>query len=131
MSDRPVGSPLERVIHVENAIHRKFNGNMRLLPYLMLHEFEALLFTDPVALAAVIPDRGLAPKIVNVMNGLAPEEINETPTSAPSKRILEVIPAYRKTLHGPTAAKRIGLAELRRKCPHFDNWVTALEGLSG
>ena len=131
MSDRPAGSPLQRVIHVENAIHLKFNRNQRLIPYLMLHEFEALLFSDPVELAAAIPNRELVPQLVGVMNGLEPEEINETPAAAPSKRILGVIPGYRKALHGLTAAKRIGLGVLRRKCPHFDSWVTKLEGLTG
>ncbi|HHB90288.1 MAG TPA: DUF4276 family protein [Anaerolineae bacterium] len=33
----------------------------------------------------------------------------------------------RKTLHGPMIIKRIGLASIRERCPHFDAWVTMLE----
>jgi hypothetical protein len=118
--------PRDRVIHVENAIYLKFNRNQR-LTYLMLHEFEALLFSDPVELLRF---RDLAPQLVGVMNGLEPENINEHNSRAIEADI-EVIPSYRKTLHGPTAAKRIGLGVLRGKCPYFDNWVGRSEGLAG
>lgn len=130
MSDRPPGSPVERVSHVENAIHVKFHSDKRLIPYLMLHEFEALLFSDPAELAAAIPARNLLPDLIAAMAGLAPEHINETPSAAPSKRILRVIPGYRKVLHGTTTARRIGLGTLREKCPHFGGWLRRLETLA-
>jgi len=57
----------------------------------------------------------------------APEDINETPEGAPSKRILRIFPGYRKLLHGPTIAERIGLKTIREQCPHFDDWLTRLE----
>jgi hypothetical protein len=56
-----------------------------------------------------------------------PEEINERPQFAPSKQIETMFPAYKKTLHGPTVAARIGLAQICLECPHFDQWLSALE----
>ncbi len=50
--------------------------------------------------------------------------------TAPSKRLMKVFPSFRKTLHGPTAAKRIGLAAIRLRCPHFDGWISKLEVIS-
>jgi hypothetical protein len=56
-----------------------------------------------------------------------PEEINERPKFAPSKRIADLFPGYKKTLHGPTTAARIGLDQIRKECPHFHNWMNKLE----
>ncbi|MDI9569703.1 MAG: DUF4276 family protein [Pseudomonadota bacterium] len=57
----------------------------------------------------------------------SPEEINERPESSPSKRIKSLFPAYRKTVHGPLAAQRIGLEHIRASCRHFDDWLMKLE----
>ena len=58
------------------------------------------------------------------------EEINERPQFAPSKRIQALFPAYKKTLHGPTAAARIGQDRIRAQCPHFDGWIGRLEAFA-
>lgn len=127
LADRPATSGRDRAIHVQTAIHQDLGQPKNLLPFLTLHEFEALLFVNPAITAAVIPDSDRAAALCAAMNGLEPEEINETPASSPSKRLEKVFPSYKKTLHGPTAAKRIGLAAIRARCPHFDQWLTALE----
>ena len=59
-----------------------------------------------------------------------PEEINDRPEFAPSKRIADLFPAYKKTLHGPTTAARIGLNKIREECPHFNEWLKKLEGFA-
>jgi hypothetical protein len=59
-----------------------------------------------------------------------PEQINETPENAPSKRILAAIPEYNKATVGPATASAIGLATLRRRCPHFAAWFAGLEALA-
>jgi hypothetical protein len=59
-----------------------------------------------------------------------PEEIDEGPESAPSKRIADLFPAYRKALHGPTTAARIGLDQIRKECPHFNEWLKKLEAFT-
>jgi hypothetical protein len=129
MSDRPVGIASVGVKYVEDAILEDLNNPQNFLPFLLLHEFEALLFTDPyeTAKASLSSDKGS--ELAASAGSLTPEEINEHKLTAPSKRILSVLPHFRKTLHGPTAAKRIGLARIREKCPHFDSWLTLLEGI--
>jgi len=126
MSDRPIGRAIDRVKHVENAIFNDM-GSPYLLPFLALHEFEALLFVDHETTASVIPAPEKASEFLAIAGGAEPEDINENPETAPSKRLKQVFPSFRKTLHGPTAAKRIGLSALRARCPHFDSWITRLE----
>ena len=58
-----------------------------------------------------------------------PEEIDDDPNSAPSKRILQLSQRYQEVLHGNIAAQRIGLALMRQKCPHFGEWLDRLESL--
>lgn len=57
----------------------------------------------------------------------SPEHIDDGADTAPSKRILKVFPDYKKTVAGPEIAAQIGLAALRRECPHFDGWLTRIE----
>jgi recombinational DNA repair ATPase RecF len=52
-----------------------------------------------------------------------PEGINDSPQTAPSKRLEQLRPHYRKTFHGPKAAARIGLDKIREQCPHFSQMV--------
>ena len=127
MNDRPYASARDRVMHVESAIYNDVGAPQHFIPFLALHEFEALLFVDHEITAAAIPAREKTAELRAVANGLAPEEINEHRDTAPSRRLLKVFPSFKKTLHGPTAAKRIGLEAIRSKCPHFDSWITRLE----
>jgi hypothetical protein len=47
MATRPVnGTPLQRVIHVENAVASHFNNPQNFVPFFALHEFEAWLFAS-------------------------------------------------------------------------------------
>ena len=68
------------------------------------------------------------PQFAAIRDGVAtPEDINERPEYAPSTRIKSLFPAYKKTLHGPTAAARIGLDRIRAECPHFNAWMDRIE----
>ena len=71
--------------------------------------------------------------LVKLASGFAsPELINEGDHTAPSKRIIAVIPEYKKekATAGPLVAQKIGLTRLRERCPHFDAWLTRLEKLA-
>jgi hypothetical protein len=113
----------------------KMNNRMHyqnFIPYVQLHEYEALLLSKPDALLTFYTDKaqeveGLKAEI----NGMHPEEINETPQGAPSKRIIKYLPHYKKqkTTAGVTTAEKIGLPFLRQACPHFNDWVTKLESI--
>ena len=131
MKARPAGaSARERVRHVENAISRDLGSPSHFVPFLALHEFEAWLFTDIETTAAVIPAQEKAHELHSAVAGLEPEEINEGSTTAPSKRLLRVFPGFQKAVHGPVAAKRIGLCAIRARCPHFDEWLKRVEAFA-
>ncbi|MDQ6700347.1 MAG: DUF4276 family protein [Acidobacteriota bacterium] len=59
------------------------------------------------------------------------KDINDSPLTAPSKRVRDLMPGYEKPLLGSLAALEIGLSCFRRECPHFDEWLGRLESRSG
>lgn len=104
----------------------------RFVPYVVMHEFEGLLFSDCQAFADGIGNGQLAGKFQSIRDQFAtPEEINDSPHTAPSKRVAALIPGYQKPLYGNLAALEIGLEKIRLACPHFHAWLTQLEGLAG
>jgi len=123
------GSCYERAAQLEDCLQSDLQDR-RLIPYLSLHEFEALLFASPETLAgALSAPHVLRPLAAMVDVVASPEEINDGPSTHPSARIKSLLPAYSKRLHGPLVAQRIGLGEIRRQCSHFDQWVTRLESV--
>jgi len=108
-------------------------GDRRFIPYLQLHEYETLLFSDPNAFAATFENAEPAIAQLHSIAGSVSsvELIDDGEESAPSKRIIQHLPAYkgRKSSAGPDVAERIGLAVLRAKCLHFDSWIRRLEAL--
>lgn len=116
------------------AIEREMGDGFlskRFVPYLQMHEFEGLLFSDPSGLAAAMGRPDLRQGLEAIRSGFAtPEEINDGPTTAPSKRIRSLAPAYDKVFNGNLAALEIGLAKIRQECPRFDAWVRGLESLT-
>jgi hypothetical protein len=106
-------------------------GNRRFSPYLQMHEFEAMIFVDPGELDKISHTLTSAELLKIRDKFKSPEEINENPGTAPSKRIIRVFPSYRKTAHGPLITRRIGLEKIRKQCEHFNQWVSKLEKLGG
>jgi hypothetical protein len=103
----------------------------RFVPYIQLHEFEALLFSDVHKFEAAFPDRAAAiKKLKSIRDGFpSPEHIDDRPDQSPSKRILEVVPEYVKTVSGISIVQHIGLPILRKECAHFGRWLDRLEQL--
>ena len=102
------------------------------LPYVQMHEFEALLFTDIEQFEWVQDgwSEDARVKLQAVRAAYAnPEDINNSPQTAPSKRLLAILGEenYSKVEHGPLVAEAIGLDEIRRQCPQFNQWLSALE----
>lgn len=125
--------PYNRVKTIEQAIAADISHN-RFIPFIQLHEYEALLFANPsmmedwLSLYNKVPV-GCFQEIVRQCEG-NPELINEDPSTAPSKRILSLCPVYDKIDDGILILKEIGLNNLRSQCSHFDEWVTVLESLT-
>ena len=105
----------------------RFDGR-RFIPYVAMHEFEALLFSDCARFGKAIGRPQLAPRFQQIRDDfLTPEEIDDFPKTAPSKRVVALVPGYRKPLFGTLAAQGIGLCRMRRECPHFADWLARLE----
>ncbi len=116
------------------ALERAFGdsiGDPRFVPYLQLHEYETILFADPESFRGVFDHCDRAIDELKRIAGSYPtiEHINDAQTTAPSKRIIDLIPEYRgrKVTEGPRIAAKIGLPTIRAKCPHFDAWLPRLE----
>ena len=102
----------------------------RFIPYVQMHEFEALLFSNPVALAMSIGKPELQNDLTAIREQFqTPEHINDNQNTAPSERILQLTSRYRKPLVGVLAALQIGLSRMRQECPLFDAWLKKLENL--
>lgn len=130
----PGETALERVARIERNMANRLQSD-QFIPYVQLHEFEALVFVDLDALTAAFPDGEAvdAPARLRATVGAAsPEEINDGPETAPSKRLIAEVSGYRyqKAIAGPQITERIGLARLRHACPHFGQWISKLETLT-
>lgn len=105
-------------------------GHQKFLPYFMLHEFEAMLFVDPEQIADSIGMNDRKKDLLSIRKEFkSPEEINDDPKTAPSKRILNLMPSYRKPLFGSLITGKIGLERIRAECSHFNEWLQKLEAL--
>ena len=102
----------------------------RFIPYVAMHEFEALLFSDCATFGKSIDREDIVSDLERIRRAFAnPEEIDDTPMGAPSKRIVHLVDGYNKPVYGNVAALNIGVETMRRECPHFSKWLDALEGM--
>lgn len=130
-SDKPK-SGRDAVGHIERAIASSIQDG-RLVPYLSLHEFEALLFVDPSAVATQAGQAAtLAPALRRIVAECGgPEAIDDGPLTAPAKRLRAAWPGFSKVTDAVEILCRIGIAALREECPHFGEWVKELERRAG
>ena len=101
----------------------------RCFPYVQVHEFEGLLFSDVDAFDTVSPNVPVAALRSIRAQFPTPEDINDNWDTAPSRRVKKLIRDYQKRLHGPLVAEQIGLERMRHECPRFDAWLCRLESL--
>ncbi len=102
----------------------------RFMPNVLMHEFEGLLFSEPSAIVEVTRSYSARVKLEAVAQEFkSPEDINTGRDSAPSKRLHSLGANYGKITHGARIAMRIGLENIRVKCPHFNRWLTRIEEL--
>ena len=101
----------------------------RFIPYVSMHEFEALLFSDCDAFAHSmgVPEAALQLKTVLAKFG-DPEQINDSKETKPSAHIKSSVERYDKVVFGPLIIEEIGLDVIRSRCHHFGCWLTRLEG---
>lgn len=100
----------------------------RFIPFLAIHEFEALLFSDSDILARKLGIQVSEIERVIEQYGI-PEAINHGPDTAPSKRLENWKKTYQKIANGIAIAKETGIDTIRAKCFLFDAWLRKLENL--
>jgi hypothetical protein len=109
--------------------HHKF------IPYIQLHEFEALVFCGLDNLLEDYPDMGKQinnlKKVLTAYNDNS-ELIDNSPSTAPSKRIIKEFEPkhhYDKVKSGTFVTDKVGIVALKDKCLHFKDWIEKLEQL--
>ena len=128
--------PHKRVEAIEEAFATDI-CDVRFVLYIQLHEFEACLFSDPTCFEYFYDHHGKQIAALQAIAGRheTPEEIDDRPQKAPSKRIIDKFPDYEdaKPVIGPQVAELIGIRTIRDRCPHFAGWLARLEklGISG
>lgn len=104
------------------------DANRRFIPYISMHEFEALLFSESRILATEL---GVDVSLIDsILNRYSPEEINNSANTAPSKHLASLMPRYKKTITGIAIAEKIGIDKMRQACPLFDQWLQEIENLT-
>ncbi len=118
-------SHIKRVEEMEKSISDDIN-DWRFIPYIQLHEFEALLFSAVNGFEIYFEDQ-VSNEIQGIIDSFDnPEEINSSPETAPSKRLIRIIPYYDKVIYGNIVALEIGLSTILARCPRFRGWIDCL-----
>jgi len=119
---------LDKCEFLEEELSRDIDRR-NFIPHIILHEFEALLYSDLDSFENYFSQDELQNLKTDVQQFSNPEEINDSPATAPSKRILKIKDDYDKVFDGTLIALEIGLQKMRTKCPHFNSWIEKLENL--
>lgn len=121
-------SVLEKALKedIENGQGRHFDN---FIPYIQLHEFEALVFSSIKGFESIFEKDEYDYKgVCNVMTIYPnPEDINNSPDTAPSVRLKNLIPGYNKVVYGVEIIKETGIDVVLSKCPRFKDWVENLK----
>lgn len=126
-------SSAQKAAAVEEALLEDIEEEMgrgfgRFIPFVIMREFEGLLFSDCNGFALGIERPELGEKFQSIRSQFSsPEEINDSTDTHPSKRVGNLVPNYTKPLMGVLAVLQIGLEPIRGQCPHFAEWLERLE----
>ena len=122
-----VRDPYDKVALLEDAFATHFH-NKHFVPYIQLHEFEALLFTNVDRFRDVFSpkkyNRDALDAIVREFPN--PELIDDGVLTAPSYRLKRIVRHYNKVVHGVALTQAIGMHTMCKRCRHFDEWLERL-----
>ena len=139
----PCWKESKRVSHVTDRVKMVERGmleaveepyRMRFMPYIQLHEFEGLLFSNGEVFDRVIPQGDLVGRdeLIQTLSEFEnPEMINTSRDSSPSHRLERIIRGYDKVVYGNYLAESIGLNRIRERCPRFNNWIEGIMAVRG
>lgn len=123
-----VNDPYEKVGMIEMEIQKAEGYDAKFFfPYIELHEFEAMLFSDLTKLEEAYFEYDLTALKACVKVQSNPELINDGAKTAPSKRIINCIECFDKANVGVDVLDKIGMEHIVRKCRHFAEWVEHIE----
>lgn len=110
-------------------------GRGAFIPYIQLHEFEALLFVDIIRLQTEYPLSGERIRTLKEETDIYgdPEMINNSPDTAPSKRIIAALAQdyhYNKVQSGAAVTSAIGIEAILENCRHFKEWIEHIKILA-
>lgn len=127
----------QRLDELEAAMLADVDVNLRprFVPYMQLHEFEGLLFSDKQAFYTTFYNSNELADKAYLEQTFAdfdnPEMINDGVETSPSHRLERIISGYEKVVYGCCLAEAIGLDKMRQKSPRFDNWLKRLATRAG
>lgn len=101
------------------------------IPYIQLHEFEALLFSSDEGFEFQYDNERILRELKAISPRYqSPEDINDSPVTAPSKRIIAILDRhgekYEKVIDGDAISTMVGIEVMLEKCPRFKVWVETL-----
>jgi hypothetical protein len=113
----------ERLSCLEQAIKDDIApNNYKFFPYIQKYEFETLLFSSNKGFESLFEE--IADETQQIIDQYSnPEDINDQPHTAPSKRLLKIKSDYDKVADGTLIALEIGIDKMLEKCPRFKIWV--------
>lgn len=125
--------PYDKVKKIEDEFSKDMSVP-NFIPYIQLHEFEALCFCDISQMVSLYPKEEksirMLQRVLEQYDG-NPELIDNSPQTAPSKRIIDAVEKHRlhhynKPQSGVAVAKNIGIDKLMDTCRHFREWIERL-----
>jgi len=116
-----------QIEEIENAVWEHFDFNPDFIPYIQRHELEAIMFSSREGFELVIDDHRKLQQIDKILFQYTnPEDINNSPETAPSKR-LEKIFGYDKVDDGELILNMLTIDSILEKCPRFAEWINKIE----
>lgn len=125
---KKVHDPYEKVSLIEREIQRAegYEGAF-FFPYIELHEFETMIFSDITKLEEAYFEYDLTPLKECAKMQSNPELINDGVETSPSKRIVNCINCFDKANVGVDVMGKIGIETIAGKCRHFGEWIKHME----
>ncbi len=112
---------------IECAVSKDMGENPNIIPYIQVHEFEALLFSDIRGFEIVVDKEKEIAKLAAIIQKYDnPEDINNRPQTAPSKRLIDIF-GYEKVSDGELIMDALGIEIMISKCPRFRSWIEKIE----
>ncbi len=114
---------------IEKEICNIKNYNNIIIPYLQVHELEALLFSDIDSIIKIKKANDAQIKNLKEIQKKYknPEDINDSPQTAPSKRLEQIFDDYGKIVDSNLIFDEIPINIIKQKCPRFGKWLDNID----